>query len=146
MTSVLGKLICKELGKDKYHTYITYLKEKQSMEVFCDIYSELRGRDENTQALMLLRLLETVQLSVRISRHFYFMVIFYVAVMATLFFLLPSNVILMISMLICTFCIIYKFVEFMINRYCDKDIRMILIYKSVLFHLLEDTKTKKGIV
>lgn len=139
MTSVLGKLICRELGREKYRDYTKYLKEKRSTPVFIDLYFELRKRDEEAQALMLIRLLDTVQLSVRISRRFSLAVFFYVLVMAALIFLLPFNLIFFIAAAVCTGCILYKAIEFMINRYCDRDIRMILIYKSVLFQLLEQS-------
>ena len=137
MISVLGKLICRELGRDKYRDYIKCLKNQQSAPVFLDLYLELEKKNETDKARMLVRLLDTVQLSIRISRRFSFTVLFYFLVMAALVFLLSFNIIFFTAALLCTGCILYKLIEFIINRYCDKDIRMILIYKSVLFHLLE---------
>ena len=34
---------------------------------------------------------------------------------------------------------LYKTCEFVKNRYCDRDIRIVLIYKIALFHLLEES-------
>ncbi len=32
----------------------------------------------------------------------------------------------------------YKLAEYMRNRYCDRDVRLVLIYKTALFHLLSE--------
>ncbi len=138
MTSVLGKLICRELGREKYQVYFESLEERDTTEVFCDIYIELREKDDESLNQMLLRLLETVHDSVRINRRFFFILCIYIITMIMIFFLLPINVIMIMSMFMATSCLAYKVVEFYTNRYCDKDIRMVLIYKSVLFHLMQD--------
>lgn len=138
MTSVLGKLICKELGKEKYRDYFDSLEERDTTEVFCDIYMELREKDDEALNGMLIRLLETVHVSIRISRRFIFTLCIYILTMGAMFFLLPPNVIMFAAMALATGCLLYKVAEFIINRYCDKDIRMVLIYKSVLFHLMQD--------
>lgn len=136
--SVLGKLICKELGKEKYNKYFDCLNERRSTEVFCDIYLELRGKDIVALSEMLSRLLETMHLSVKINRRFLFNVLFYFGTVVIMFLVLPKNTIFYVSALAATVCLIYKCGEFLRNRYCDKDIRMVLIYKSVLFHLLQE--------
>ncbi len=136
MVSVLGKLICRELGREKYNHYLKCLDEKQSTEIFCDIYFEICQRTEVDRAQMLLHLLDTVHLSIRISRHFYLMVLSYVIFIIGILILLPFNIVMMGAFSLATICILYKLVEFLINRYCDRDIRMILIYKCVLFYLL----------
>ena len=43
--SVLGKLIQREFGKERYACYADKLKRKQSMDVFCDIYEKLRSEE-----------------------------------------------------------------------------------------------------
>lgn len=142
MTSVLGKLICRELGKEKYNRYFQYLGGKQSTEVFCDIYLELCEKDPQILNEMLVRLLETVHLSVRISKRFIFAVLFYLVTITVMLLILPINFVFILASTAATMCLIYKAGEFLRNRYCDKDIRMVLIYKSVLFHLLQETKNE----
>ena len=44
--SVLGKLIQREFGKERYACYADKLKRKQSMDVFCDIYEKLSHSSE----------------------------------------------------------------------------------------------------
>lgn len=136
LTSVLGKLICKEMGRKKYRSYVKSIKEKKSAEVFCDLYMELQTIDEQTKAEMLLRLLNTVHMSVWISKRFLVNLLFYLVIMVVIFLILPINFIMAGTMTMATLAIAYKLIEFLVNRYCDNDIRMILIYKSVLFHFL----------
>lgn len=136
--SVLGKLIQKELGKEKYQQYCNTLSQKKATDVFCDIYLSLCERDSTELNVMLLRLLDTVKISVSIGKRFLYMVLLYGFIMGCLYFLLPANLIMIVAMAVATVCIGYKTYEFLANRYCDKDVRMVLIYKSVLFHLLEN--------
>ena len=117
--SVLGKLIQREFGKERYACYADKLKRKQSMDVFCDIYEKLSHSSEEELDLALKGLLDTVQQSIGISRNFIYIVTGF-AVTAGLIFL-------------------YKTCEFVKNRYCDRDIRIVLIYKIALFHLLEES-------
>ena len=60
--SVLGKLIQREFGKERYACYADKLKRKQSMDVFCDIYEKLSHSSEEELDLALKGLLDTVQL------------------------------------------------------------------------------------
>ena len=49
--SVLGKLIQREFGKERYACYADKLKRKQSMDVFCDIYEKLSHSSEEELVL-----------------------------------------------------------------------------------------------
>ena len=118
--SVLGKLIQREFGKERYACYADKLKRKQSMDVFCDIYEKLSHSSEEELDLALKGLLDTVQQSIGISRNFIYIVTGFAVTVLTLVFL-------------------YKTCEFVKNRYCDRDIRIVLIYKIALFHLLEES-------
>ena len=57
--SVLGKLIQREFGKERYACYADKLKRKQSMDVFCDIYEKLSHSSEEELDLALKGLLDT---------------------------------------------------------------------------------------
>lgn len=69
--SVLGKLIQREFGKERYACYADKLKRKQSMDVFCDIYEKLSHSSEEELDLALKGLLDTVQQSIGISLQLY---------------------------------------------------------------------------
>ena len=68
MVSVLGRLMQKEFGRKRYREYRAKLKEKECMDIFCDIYFVLIENNEEHLDRRLLNLLQTVRLSVTISR------------------------------------------------------------------------------
>ena len=137
--SVLGKLIQREFGRDSYARYTEKLNKKQSMDIFCDIYEKLRHESSDDLNHALKNLLDSVQVSIRISRNYLYIAMGVVVTLFTLFLLeLPPSV-LILSGGAALLCFGYKTVEFFRNRYCDRDIRIVLIYKIALFHLLEES-------
>lgn len=138
MNSVLGKLIQKEFGRNKYKAYRNKLERKECMDIFCDIYYNLNRISDDNLCVKLVNLLRTVQLSVKISQIF-----FYVTVGFTLAILILSLMPLIIEIKVIAIGALaamyfYKLAEYVRNRYCDQDVRLVLIYKTALFHLLSD--------
>lgn len=138
MNSVLGKLIQKEFGRNKYKAYCNKLERKECMDIFCDIYYNLNRISDDNLSDKLLNLLRTVQLSVKISRIF-----FHVTVGFTLSILVLSLMPLVVEIKAVAIGVLaamyfYKLAEYVRNRYCDRDVRLVLIYKTALFHLLSD--------
>ena len=138
MKSVLGKFIQQKFGRERYTIYTKKLNQKESMDIFCDIYEKLRIQSTEELNQSLKELLGTVQTSIRISRNFLYISIGYVMALLLLigfelnwYIFFPAVGLLSLSYL-------YKFAEFFKNRYCDKDVRIVLIYKIALFHLLEE--------
>ncbi len=115
------------------------LDRKESMDIFCDIYENLRHENSDNLNLALRDLLETVQVSIRISKNFWYISIGCFVTIATLLFLGLPAVILYTALAATGLCYVYKVVEFMCNRYCDRDVKIVLIYKIALFHLLEES-------
>ena len=137
--SVLGKLIQREFGKERYACYADKLKREQSMDVFCDIYEKLSHSSEEELDLALKGLLDTVQQSIGISRNFIYIVTGFAVTVLTLVFLQLPAVVFAITAVTAGLIFLYKTCEFVKNRYCDRDIRIVLIYKIALFHLLEES-------
>ena len=108
------------------------------MDIFCDIYFVLIENSEEHLDRRLLNLLQTVRLSVTISRLFGVISAGFAAAILFLICmpLLPGIQFVALSILILVYG--YKTIEFLKNRYCDKDVRLVLIYKAVLFHLLSN--------
>jgi len=136
--SVLGKFIQQKFGRERYTIYTKKLNQKESMDIFRDIYEKLRIQSTEELNQSLKELLGTVQTSIRISRNFLYISIGYVMALLLLigfelnwYIFFPAVGLLSLSYL-------YKFAEFFKNRYCDKDVRIVLIYKIALFHLLEE--------
>ncbi len=139
MKSVLGKLIQQKFGRDRYTLYTKKLNKKESMDIFCDIYINLQNKTPEDLNEALKELLDTVQVSIRISRNFFYISLGYVVAMVMLVGLHLTWAILCVSAGIVTLGYVYKLLEFIRNRYCDRDVRIVLIYKIALFHLLEES-------
>lgn len=138
MKSVLGKLIQQEFGRESYAAYTEKLNNKQSMDIFCDIYERLRHESSDDLNYALKKLLESVQISIRISRNFLYIALGFAVTLVTLVFLGLPSVVFAFAGGAAILCFAYKTIEYVRNRYCDRDIRIVLIYKIALFHLLEE--------
>lgn len=138
MKSVLGKLIEQEFGRERYAAYTKKLNNRQSMDIFCDIYETLRHESSDDLNYALKKLLESVQVSIRISRNFLYIALGFAVTFVTLIFLGLPSVVFAFATGAAILCFAYKTVEYVRNRYCDRDIRIVLIYKIALFHLLEE--------
>lgn len=143
MQSVLGKLIQREFGKERYHIYSDKLSKKESMDIFCDIYETLRKQPADNLNESLKGLLESVQTSVRISRNFVAISIGALTAVILLLCFGLSFYVLVPAIGLIGVCYFYKLVEFIKNRYCDNDVKIVLIYKIALFHLLEENCLQK---
>lgn len=143
MKSVLGKLIQRRFGCERYTIYTEKLNKRESMDIFCDIYRNLCQQSQEDLNDALKELLGYVQMSIRISRNFLYISMGYMVAMAMLLLLELSWMILLPSATVISMCYLYKLVEFVRNRYCDRDVRIVLIYKIALFHLLEESCLQK---
>lgn len=156
MLSILGKLLCRELGEYKYDLYFShysrYIKElsendqreakevkvaaKHNEEIFIDIYEQLKMKDIYDLQQMLERLLSAIELTVRISKQYMFV---WIATVLTIIILLASPVsaiITVIGVLTVIMSFVYKSMVYVVNRYCFIDANIILLYKTALFHTI----------
>ncbi len=137
MLSILGKLLCSELGEHKYDMYFDcYNRNKEREVIFYDIYKELREKDIFALQEMLERLLAAIELSIKINRQY--MLVWLGTVLTII-----ALIVLPVS-LICTVCGImavltafgYKSIVYLVNRYCFIDANIILLYKTALYYLI----------
>lgn len=147
MASVFRKLICKELGENCYEQYFACYQKLISnktynhrvlnnVEIYEDIYDRLKDKDMETLMKMTKRLSESLHLVLRISRTFKFAIIAYViGVVLLLFQGLPLLLGFGCIGLITT-AFFYKTYEYVVNKYCFIDAHIVIIYKSVLDHLI----------
>lgn len=138
MKSILGRLVEEEFGRKQYQLYIKKLQKKESMDIFCDIYLNLRNQSEEQLNHALVKLLNCIQSSIDISRKFFYVTFAYVTAVLALYFIQAAAVPKIIGAAILSVAYIVKFIEYISNRYCDRDVRIVLIYKIALFHLLEE--------
>ncbi len=138
MKSVLGKLIQKEFGRNKYRIYCYKMDRKECMDIFCDIYHDLNHIPDDNLSDKLLNLLRTVQLSVKISQIFFYVTVGFVLAVLALSLMPVMVEIKSVAIGVLVAVYFYKLAEYVRNRYCDRDVRLVLIYKTALFHVLSD--------
>lgn len=138
VNSVLGKLIQKEFGRNRYKIYCNKLERKECMDIFCDIYLDLNRSSEEHLSDRLLDLLRTVQLSVKISQIFYYITAGFILAILALSIMPAMLEVKVVAMGVLMAMYLFKLTEYVANRYCDRDVRLVLIYKTALFHLLSD--------
>ena len=135
MLSILGRLLCDELGVNKYSDYYdNYADNKNREIIFCDIYKELEDKDIYTLHNMLERLLGAVELSVRINKQFVWVVAGTVLTIISLIMLPAPVYATVIGIFIVSVCFIYKGIVYILNRFSYVDTNITLLYKTALFH------------
>ena len=145
MKSVLGKLIQTEFGKEQYNEYAQKVDDKQGMDIFCDIYGRLslRSREDLNEALK--NLLTSVQESIWISKNFIKVTLGVIAAVLVLLCSGLSPVFLYGALTVIGAMYGFKIMEYIRNRFCEVDVKIVLIYKVVLFHLLEENGLQKDV-
>ncbi len=147
MVSVFRKLICKELGENSYEQYFACYQKLitnktynhrvlNNVEIYEDIYNRLKDKDIETLMKMTNRLSESLHLVLRISKTFKVATIVYVLSLLLLLYLGLPFVVSTISIGLVTIAFLYKVYEYIVNKYCFIDAHIVIIYKSVLDHLI----------
>lgn len=148
MLSILGKLLCNELGETNYDIYFKHYSlyvnnisddniiDRRNEQIFYDIYCQLKEKDIYVLQEMLERLLEAIELTVRISRQYVWVWLATVAVV--LFFVLcpVSGLVTLLGISVVLTGFIYKSIVFIVNRYCFIDANIVLLYKTALYHVI----------
>ena len=151
MLSVFGKLLCKELGEQKYDKYFVYYSlyvnsisqkdagnesSKQNEIIFVDIYNQLKEKDIYLLHGMLERLLSAIELSIRITRQYIWVLLASIITIGLLWFCPVYEFISLIGIATVIISLGYKSVVFVVNRYCFIDANIMLLYKTALFHII----------
>lgn len=151
MANVFKKLIRKELGEINYHRYSSFIKKNidsrcnDSQTIFNDMYEKLRNHDLKAISKMHNRLNDTMLLAFRISRNFMFAFLFYLVASLYLLFRGMMPELTAISLILVNLCFIYKTYEFISNKFCYIDARIVLVYKAVLDRIiLNERKSMRG--
>ena len=115
------------------------------MDIFCDIYGRLslRSREDLNEALK--NLLTSVQESNWISKNFIKVTLGVIAAVLVLLCSELSPVFLYGALTVIGAAYGFKIMEYIRNRFCEVDVKIVLIYKVVLFHLLEENGLQKDV-
>lgn len=144
--SILGRLMRKELGVQKYCIYAAYYKDisenrqiemTKNEKVFDDMFDQFKTRDIYSLNEMLKRLLDGVCDTISVSKRFIFTVLLYLLTMAVIIAFCTSAIWMVVGITGVTLAFAYKLWEFITNRYCYVDLRIMLVYKMVLYQLIK---------
>lgn len=156
MVNVFKRLIRTEFGEKKYYQYVKSLHKKmmeknydyhnlQNEEIFNDIYDNLKDKDIEFLKERFEHLTDAMLQVVRISQAYF--TIFLVCIVSMIFLvtidLQPA--ITLGSVVLIIGCLVYKTYEYVANKFCYIDARIIIVYKSVLDSLILN-KYKSSIV
>lgn len=147
MVNVFKKLIRTEFGEKKYSQYVNSLHIKmmeknydyhnlQNEEIFNDIYDNLKDKDIEFLKVRFEHLTDAMLQVVRISKTYF--TIFLVCIISMIFLLTIDlqPLITVGSIVLIIGCLIYKTYEYIANKFCYIDARIIIVYKSVLDSLI----------
>ena len=143
MESVFKKLIRKEFGRKKYHTYCETIyrnlanRKAGCAEVYQDIYAYCSQKDKTAISRMQEQLNEAMKTALSISRNFAMVFVFYAC---ALLFLLGENLDSVVTLLAggaMTVAFLVKACEFFVNKFCFIDAQIVVVYKEVLDEILK---------
>lgn len=164
MRSVFQILIQSEFGKSSYHKFSLlsnkyfenkYIRDNNETKddnekelpynswlipIYEDIFNRIRKKDKETLDNMRDRLNETVELAIRIKRNFIPAMLFFIVAVFLVYFQNPNTTVTFIGIGLMTLSFIYKIAEYLMNKYCLIDKKIIMIYKLVLdtIYILEE--------
>ncbi len=167
MLNVFQKLIQNEFGKSSYYKFsllsnkyyenkylndINHAKDEKDynekvqqynswlIPIYEDIIGKIRERDKESIDKMRNSLYETVQLGIQIRENFIPGMLFFLSAVLLVYIQNPKTIITWGGILLMSLCFVYKTVEYLINKYCLVDRKIIMIYKLALdtIYILEE--------
>lgn len=136
MLSIFGKLLCRELGKERYDIYFENYScgSNKNDIIFGDIYKFLMKEDIESLHCMLERLLAATNLTLRVCRQYIFVWLGTVVTIICMFILALPGILRTAGIVLVLAAFGYKSIVYMINRFCYVDANITLIYKTALYH------------
>ena len=145
--NVLKKMLRQELGKQKYQEYAACIKsnikesKKDTSEIFNDIYAVLQEKEAEELQKVQEHLNTSLLTTFEIGRHYFGAVVVYLVAFA----LLGAYVIQMVAiptMLFISALFLVKTYEFLVNKFCYIDARMVLIFRAALERVLIEQRRR----
>ncbi len=150
MGSEFQKLIRKVFGRKAYVKYATFVRNnirrrtEESRTVYNEIYKGLEGISPDILKAMHEQLTEVMIDVVRIGKNFYLAAVTCIAAIAFLLIMSLDYPVTVISVTLISTVFLYKLYEFLVNKFCYVDARIILVYKTALENLLNSEKEETG--
>lgn len=149
MFNVLKKTLCKDLGQKKYEQYAQFIKQNlreartDNAEIFNDIYSTLKNKDEKKLEEMQERLNESLLNAFYVNKNYVGAFIAYLVAFVMISGLVAQMYAVPLLLFISAMFLL-KTYEFLVNKFCYVDAHMVLIYKSVLDRIREERRRTAG--
>ena len=150
MVNVLKKMLQQELGKRKYSEYAAHIRKnlkeskRDTTEVFNDIYMTLREKEAEELAQAQHHLNNSMLMVFKIGKNYLGAFLIYIVA----FTLLAEYTVQMVAvpaMLLLSILFLVKTYEFVVNKFCYIDARMVLIFRAALERvLLEQRRNMKS--
>ena len=146
MGSVYKKLVRREFGEENYARYCRYLlyetgrNSPQNPMIYEDMYHFLEGKDKQVLLFMRGRLEQVMIKAFFISKGYTAKLSAALGVMFFVLLMQPIQPVFGILLTVLGIGIAVKTHEYIVNRYCYMDARLIWIYKNVLDRLCPDGK------
>lgn len=141
MGNVFKKLMRREFGAENYERYCRYIiyeTEKQNVHntmIYEDMYRFLESRDRQVLLFMKSRLDGVILQAFGICRGYCGKLLASLATAAALFLIQPAQPAFGILLALVGLGLAVKTYEYIVNKYCYVDARIILIYRNVLERL-----------
>lgn len=138
MGSVFKKLIRQEFGIGNYERYCRYIysdmenQKSESRLLYEEMYQYLKTKDVQMLALMKERLDMVILQAFGICRHYSLAVVATAVTILLIVLFKPTGLILYPLLLLAGAGFFAKTYEYLSNKYCYVDARMVLVYKAVL--------------
>lgn len=147
MINVLKGMLKQELGRKKYSEYAAYIKKnvkeskRDTTEIFNDIYVTLREKEAEELVLVQENLNRSMLEVFKIGKNYLGAFLIYLVAFA----LLAEYTIQMVAvpaMMLLSFVFLIKTYEFLVNKFCYVDARMVLIFRAALERVLIERRRK----
>lgn len=147
MFNVLKKMLRQELGRQKYSEYAACIKnnlkesKRDTTEVFNDIYLTLKEKEAEELAQAQRNLNSSMLVVFKIGKNYLGAFLIYLVAFA----ILAEYAIQMVAvpaMLLLSLLFLIKTCEFVVNKFCYVDARMVLIFRAALEQVLGEQRRK----
>ncbi len=142
MNSIFKKLLRAELGVNSYKQYCEEVRKPdnhavQTARLYIAMYQQLETQDKHALGKRKHRMEEAILRSFDICRHYIIVLFASVVTLFLLYYINPAAEVRMVLSLLWFVGVAKKTVEYITNRFCFVDAKLLLVYQAVLKQLCE---------
>ena len=150
MVNVLKDMLKKELGRDKYSVYAACIRnnikeaKKDTSEIYNDIYGTLCEKEAQELKVVQEHLNNSMFEVFKIGKNYLWAFLIYLVAFA---FLAEYTVqmVAVPAMVLLSLVFLAKTYEFLVNKFCYVDARMVLIFRAALENVMLEQQKKRNL-